>query len=723
MAKSLKSHHSKPYRKRHLGLFLVSFVSILALTLLIVSNDLSNRQLIKDARNAISTSLGISSELSDSSRISSSYGFSIQYDSQLLYASGLDASSNILYMGQDLTTPRSYGSIRISPDETGQEGTSSSLSIEYHYSEPTGASADLAKLEAKYVRAQNNNFTRLDSNSVIIGGQDFLVSEWETQPTEFIGSKIINKLTSYVGVVNGAPLSMVINYGIGDKENVTEALNSSVRSLELSAPSQSVSIKSTDKEETGSIALLDNLLQTAEADAASLVNPGSSELISALYGPSVVKIYNAYCMDIAVLGQPFVQDACSASTGSGFFIGDGGNIATNGHVAVNSPLDIVISYAFEKVSKGDASYLNTLADAASLTNADIAGAASQQEQIRIIVEKLYTIPGSVISSKNRVDNILVGLGEKQPDMKRLLDQTKARQSYPEEDSIRRAELVAYNYRAIDGADTGSFKASDVAIIKIGGLGYPSTKLGSIAGLAQGSGLSIIGYPGAAGSNPLVESTQSRATLTSGKVSSIKSATGSKAQLIETDATIGHGNSGGPAFNDSGEVVGIATYTIDGSGDGNGVFNYIRDIADLQDLASKNSIDTSMLSQTQTKWQMGIEKFYQARYSAALNNFAEVKLLYPQHPRVDQLIELSKQRIAYGQEAKEITSRPIIVSLVLLAVVLIASVALMTHHHKRHLDYKAQVQNKLSPGSSTTQQSSAQGQSVSQNNVSEPPHSI
>lgn len=713
-SKKLQAHHAKPYRKRHLSLLAVSLLSASVLCILLVATSLINQRFIKNAKKLVENTFDLTFESTESSKISSNYGFSLDYNPKLLYASALDSSDGKLYTGQELFEARSYSAIKLGQaiSDTKTTATSGSLSLEYYYNQPTGSSTDLAKLEAKHIGSQIKSLTKTASTKITISGETFLKTDWSTKTTSGITSGLTSRLTSYIGVVNGAPLSIQVNYGLDQDSTTSGALEAAVQSLQFGAPNKSLaadtlSNKYSDGVDTNSsLSILDRLLFTEQASASAFKLPSSSEKISTLYGSSVVKIYNAYCMDVMLSGQLFVQDACNASTGSGFFIGANGNIATNGHVAVNNPLDIAITFAFDKMSKGDATYLNALADAASLTNNDIASAETQQEKLKIIVNKLYTIPNSVLTTKNKTENILIGLGEKQPDMKSLLTMTEARQPYPSEDLIRLANLVAYNYRAIDGADTGSFNASDVAILKVEGSNYPSTKLGSISSLTQGSELNIIGYPGVASSNQLVESTESRATLTSGKVASIKSAAGSSSQLIETDATIGHGNSGGPAFNDDGEVVGIATYTIDGSGDGNGVFNYIRDIADLTELATKNSVDTQKLSATQLKWQLGIENFYKAKYSSAVKDFSEVKSLYPQHPMVDQLIALSQQKISAGEESK---GTPIMILSIGLGVSILATVTavvLIFRHHKKHriyLDQQTTSSGNSSPISPQPQQ--------------------
>jgi len=690
----LKPHHSKPYRRRHYGLLIFSIIFTLTLSYLLASTSLANYGAVKSAKNLISKTLGQPTPNQNriSSDIISSYGFSLNYNPRLLHASALDISTNSLYVGGELSSARKYSSIRITPvaSDPASESSSGSISVEYSPANPVGSSADLAKLEAQLVGAKNPNFTIVESSSPTVSGITMLKSEWSanSETNNSLVSTPSPTLISYTGVLNNIPIVLVSTSGLAQSEELRSAFESAINSLSFQDTSSFRVDRSVTAQTTSSLTILDRLMMTDNASAQSFLNKDNiSERVSLLYGPSVVKIYNFYCMDVLLGGQMFVQQSCNASTGSGFFIGDQGYIATNGHVVVNDPLSIAITYAFEQASKGNMFYFSSLAQVAGLTQADIDAGSTDKEKLKIAVDKFYAIPSSQVSASNKTENILVGLGEEQPDMQKLFDATKYHSEFKTTDNIKEAKVVDYNYRAIDGAQTGFFTASDVSLLKIDGSGYPSTKIGSISSLMQGSGLSIIGFPGAASSNLLVEASESRPTLTSGKVSSIKSAAGSKSQLIETDATIGHGNSGGPAFNDTGEVVGIATYTIDGSGDGGGVFNYIRDIADLNELTRKNGVDTASLSQTQKEWEEAIKQIYQAHYSEAVSRLNVVKTLYPQHPRVDQLISLSQDKISSGEEAKEFPTLLAGIATLLGILLVSASIFLIIQHSRRHAAYK------------------------------------
>ncbi len=694
----LKPHHARPFRKRHYGLLILSVLLTVGLLYLLITNVLINRSEVKSVKEVLARALNQSSseQSNDLPQVSSTYGLSITYNPKILLPSATSSKDNKLYSGSELNIQRPYSTIRLSAlSSDSTSGTANgSLTVQYYLNDATGNSADLVKLEAQLVGASNPNLAISESSETTISGVTFVKSDWKSASVKggvTINDKSATRITSFIGLIDGIPVTIIRSYGLAEGKNTQDSFNESLKSIKFEPTTSSATILTpsdiSNISESSDLSLLDRLAFTQSVSAESFLNKdNSSERVSLLYSPSVVKIYNFYCMDIVLNNKPFATDNCSATTGSGFFVGDKGYVATNGHVVVNDPLSIAITYAFDQASKGNMFYFSELAQAAGLTQADIDAAPTDKDKVKVAVEKLYKIPSTKLSAVNKTENILVGLGERQPDLQQLLNSTRSRQIYQAPSGVKKAQLVGYNYRAIDGAQTGQFEASDVALLKIDGNNYPTTKLGSISGIMQGSGLNIIGYPGAASSNPLVDSSESRATLTSGKVSSIKNATGSKSQMIETDATIGHGNSGGPAFNDSGEVVGIATYTIDGSGDGNGVFNYVRDVADLKDLASKNNVDLSSQSQTQQEWESAAKDIYQAHYAKALGKLESVKALYPEHPRVDQLIALVQQRINAGEGAKEFPTSIIALASLFGISLIVISILLIVHHSRKHAAY-------------------------------------
>ena len=155
--------------------------------------------------------------------------------------------------------------------------------------------------------------------------------------------------------------------------------------------------------------------------------------------------------------------------------------------------------------------------------------------------------------------------------------------------------VVSNYHVVEGAtklsvimaDSKEYPAelvgydinNDISVLKIDAKDLPFVKLGSSENLAVGDQVAAIG-------NPLGELTS---TLTVGYVSA-KDRTinteGTYINMIQTDAAINSGNSGGPLFNMKGEVVGITTAKMTGTSgsgatiEGLGFAIPIDDVADM-----------------------------------------------------------------------------------------------------------------------------------------------
>lgn len=133
--------------------------------------------------------------------------------------------------------------------------------------------------------------------------------------------------------------------------------------------------------------------------------------------------------------------------------------------------------------------------------------------------------------------------------------------------------VVSNYHVVEGASSirvilsdgeeyvaelvGYDASNDVSLLKIQGENFPCVQIGSSEELIVGDQVVAIG-------NPLGELTS---TLTVGYVSAkdrIVTTDGTTTNMLQTDAAINSGNSGGPLFNMYGEVVGITTAKYSGT---------------------------------------------------------------------------------------------------------------------------------------------------------------
>ena len=687
---TIRHHHSKPYRKRHFVSFAFMFIGGIFFLGLGIKYNVQLKSGIKSAKDYIIGSTAIVA--SNDQTISSTYGFSINFDSRQLYASGIDSTNGDLFIGNELSVLRPYELIRMSPSLGDVGYANSNLTVKYYSKDIYKDTSNLSAVEALVIKDITAKATliakKTGTSNVVLGNKSFIKSDWMFSSGNHIFSGINPSFTTYVGVINNKTIVIEVmdsNLSGNKVFNYDSVINSlNFDNSKTTYINQTAVVKE-------KIAKSRNLIESALfgqlAFAQSLDSEKSSESISSVYGPSVVKIFNVYCQDIYFDGNLAIKDACSGSTGSGFFINQSGYIASNGHVTNSDVKDILIQFAFSGLLKGDAKLVDFLALKANITASDLP-IGSDQEQADYLFDRLYKIKSSRITTKNSVVNLLVALAKDSPDVKELIDVTNSRKEYAEQKNVKRAKPVAQDFRSVDGIT--QFHSSDVSIIKIEGQDYPVAKLGSILNLMQGANLNILGYPGNATNNGIVDSALSSVTLTSGKVSAIKNALGSTKKLIETDTTIGHGNSGGPAFNDSGEVVGISTYTA--TKDGDGTYNYVRDIQDLKDLASANNVVIDPASATQTSWELALGNFNSAHYSKSVKGFADVKKLYSSHPNVDEFIAAANQNIKNG---KDINDFPIITVLIGGIALLIGSavaVLVIYRHKKIHNVYKAQVAN-------------------------------
>ena len=122
-------------------------------------------------------------------------------------------------------------------------------------------------------------------------------------------------------------------------------------------------------------------------------------------------------------------------------------------------------------------------------------------------------------------------------------------------TVTMTDGMTYNATLVGSDDT-----NDVALLKVDGEGFPFAVLGSSDAMAVGDQVAAIG-------NPLGELTS---TLTVGYVSAkdrMVATDGSSINMLQTDAAINSGNSGGPLFNMYGEVVGITTAKFSGVSSG------------------------------------------------------------------------------------------------------------------------------------------------------------
>jgi serine protease Do len=226
---------------------------------------------------------------------------------------------------------------------------------------------------------------------------------------------------------------------------------------------------------------------------------------------------------------------------------------------------------------------------------------------------------------------------------------------------------------------------DVAIIKVDATNMATVLLGDDTTLSTGDRLFVLGFPGPATFSPVLsKESEKEPTLTQGVLSAKKTAS-EGFPVLQTDATMTHGNSGGPVFDEHGKVVGVATFGSVDPQTGREVagLNFAVPVSVVNELLSRAKVKPVEGVATE-KYRLALDAFERHWYKRALPLFKEVKRLDPAHPTVGKLIKDSEKAIAQGrdQTPREILGLPLTYFAALVVVGLLAVAVLVTARARR-----------------------------------------
>lgn len=191
---------------------------------------------------------------------------------------------------------------------------------------------------------------------------------------------------------------------------------------------------------------------------------------------------------------------------------------------------------------------------------------------------------------------------------------------------------------------------DVAILKAEGKNLPTLPVGDDTQLRTGDQIYVVGYPGAATFHPFVsEESRVEPTFTAGVISARKSMTRGW-EVLQTDAAITHGNSGGPALDSSGKVIGIATFGSIEPGTGQAVagMNFIVPISVVREFLNRHNVQPAE-SIVSRLYADALRQRDRQRYKKALKALQEINAIAPGHPYVQEQVSACQKAIAEGKD--------------------------------------------------------------------------
>jgi S1-C subfamily serine protease len=344
--------------------------------------------------------------------------------------------------------------------------------------------------------------------------------------------------------------------------------------------------------------------------------------------PAVVLISSEVAAEVSVRCGPGATHKVTPDplyeTGSGFIIHPDGYIATNGHV---------VERFYEMNEK--------------MLGADFLQAAAEEA----CGPALAMLPEG--ARKERLRAILAD-----PANRGQLRLTKKLQVHLSSGKILAAEVKAYSPainpnappggKVASGGDKGPMEQSgkDVAILKIEGADLPTVRLApNSTGLQLGEQIFIIGYPGVVLHHDFLSRKSAlEASVTVGRVSGFKIDITDR-RVIQTDAAISWGNSGGPAFNLRGEVIGAATFistTLEGDQAIQG-FNFLIPVETVHEFARGISLTPTADSPFTQKWERAVASYFSGEYRRAATQVEEADRLMPGFPDLMRLRSEAQMR--------------------------------------------------------------------------------
>ncbi|HWR32511.1 MAG TPA: trypsin-like peptidase domain-containing protein [Chitinophagaceae bacterium] len=305
--------------------------------------------------------------------------------------------------------------------------------------------------------------------------------------------------------------------------------------------------------------------------------------------------------------------------GSGFIVTPDGYVITNAHVVDENDEDTKKNFAqqaFQEIIENDAN--------------DIEGSMGRkltedEAQALMDANSWYFSQTLEVGNIDKEFSVVLGISGKGGKIESM--------NIP-------AKLVTKG-AAIPGKDVAILKLQEKHI-------YPTIRIGDDKALRVGENVYVLGYPGVATFHPLLsEETMTEATLTRGLISAKKNMKGGW-EVLQTDAAVTHGNSGGPVMNDKGEVIGLATFGSADQQRGQEVqgLNFIVPSTIVKEFINKADIKPDM-SDISLAYEEAMDMFDKSRFKKALDKFKEVKNMNPAFPFVDKYISDSQTNIDKG----------------------------------------------------------------------------
>lgn len=190
-----------------------------------------------------------------------------------------------------------------------------------------------------------------------------------------------------------------------------------------------------------------------------------------------------------------------------------------------------------------------------------------------------------------------------------------------------------DFRLVDHSPGFAERGSDIALLRIeSARPLPTVRLGDSAAIHLQESIWVAGYPGVASSTDdviggwLSHDSDLEATFNPGTITAIKR-NAAHTPVFQTDVALYRGNSGGPAVNRAGEVIGIATWGHTSAEQ----IKFLVPINGARELLARQKIAATGEGEFNTLYRQALEDASQGEWLDAKKALVRANALFPNSP--------------------------------------------------------------------------------------------
>ncbi|MCL1830925.1 MAG: trypsin-like peptidase domain-containing protein [Oscillospiraceae bacterium] len=341
---------------------------------------------------------------------------------------------------------------------------------------------------------------------------------------------------------------------------------------------------------------------------------------SSSFWPTYISLFIDNMLDYAYYtGGSNTTSAWIGAHGTGFIITPDGYLVTNAHVVEMSEKEIAQTISTYRLRSQASTHVDNFARNWS-NNYGYNMSSSERDALYYAVYDIYSITMEVTDTSHMH---VAYMGNVTP-----------------------GSDVSTKGVMLDVRKVGEPSSSkDVAILKLDGSNYPTVALGDDKELKTGDPIYVMGYPGIVDGAVEEVTAMQEPVMTQG-ILSAKQVWNDGGNILQYDAATFGGNSGGPVFNQYGEVIGIHTFGLNDKGQRVSGYAFSVPISTAKVYLNELNITPSE-SKFTADFKAALEAYNNGDYATALELVRGINETNPGFPVIQDL--LADARTAYDAD--------------------------------------------------------------------------